>query len=160
MRRIVLGAVAGVLAGILFGVMMQMMTAPTPEGTRVPMMAMVAMVVGSTSLAVGWVYHLFNSAVIGGLFGLLLGGRVHSIGGGLGWGAVWGIVWWVLGGLILMPLLLEMPAFAPLMMPEMRMVAVGSLFGHLMYGLVLGAGYGKLSPRARAGSPAASVRVG
>lgn len=41
------GAVAGLLAGLVFGVMMQMMTAPTPDGGRMPMMAMVAMVVGS-----------------------------------------------------------------------------------------------------------------
>lgn len=90
MRRIGIGAIAGILGGILFGIMMQMMTAPTPDGGRMPMMAMVAMVVRSDSIAVGWLYHLFNSAVIGALFGLLLGGRVYSIGRGLGWGAVWG----------------------------------------------------------------------
>lgn len=150
MRRILLGAVAGILGGIVFGIMMQMMTAPTPEGMRMPMMAMVAMVVGSTSIAVGWIYHLFNSAVIGGLFSLLLGGRVASLGSGLGWGAAWGLVWWVLGGLILMPLMLDMPAFAPLQMAPMRMVAMGSLIGHLVYGLLLGAAYAKLGARPHA----------
>ena len=145
MPRIIAGAVAGLRAGVLFGIMMQMMTAPTPEGMRVPMMAMVAMVVGSTSLVVGWIYHLFNSAVIGGLFGLVFGRAVHGVGGGLAWGAIWGIVWWVLGGLVLMPVLLDMPAFAPLQMPEMRMVAVGSLMGHVLYGLVLGGAYAKLA---------------
>jgi uncharacterized membrane protein YagU involved in acid resistance len=158
MRRIVTGAVAGILGGIVFGIMMQMMTAPTPEGMRMPMMAMVAMVVGSTSIVVGWAYHLFNSAVIGGLFGLLLGRRVGSVGGGLGWGAVWGIVWWVLGGLILMPLLLGMPAFASLQMTEMRMVAAGSLIGHVVYGLVLGVAYAKLGAHAPT-IPAAPPRV-
>src|SRR5688500_9979911 len=44
---------------------MQMMTAPTPEGAPMPMMAMVAMVVRSESPIVGWLYHLLNSAVIG-----------------------------------------------------------------------------------------------
>ena len=157
MRRIALGAVAGILGGIVFGIMMQMMTAPTPEGMRMPMMAMVAMVVGSTSIAVGWAYHIFNSAVIGGLFGLLLGGRVGSVGGGLGWGATWGLVWWVLGGLILMPIMLDMPAFGPLQMAPMRMVAVGSLIGHLVYGLVMGASYAKLGARPQA-TPAAPSR--
>jgi uncharacterized membrane protein YagU involved in acid resistance len=147
MRRIIIGVVAGVLGGLLFGIMMQMMTAPTPDGARVPMMTMVAMVVRSESIAVGWLYHLFNSAVIGGLFGLLFGSRVRSIGSGLGWGALWGIVWWVLGGLILMPLLLGMAAFAPLALAPMRMVAVGSLAGHLVYGLVLGATYALLQAR-------------
>jgi hypothetical protein len=49
------------------------------------------------------------------------------------------------GGLILMPLLLGMPAFAPLMMEMMRPVAMGSLMGHLLYGLILGGGFAMLS---------------
>lgn len=103
-----------------------------------PMMAMVAMVVRSDSLAVGWLYHLFNSAVIGALFGAALGSRVHNVRSGIGWGAVWGFVWWILGGLILMPLLLGMRAFASLQMPPMRMVAMGSLIGHLLFGVIMG----------------------
>ena len=131
------GIIAGVIAGIVFGVMMQMMT--TPDG--MPMMAMVAMVVKSKSIVVGWLYHLFNSAVIGGLFGLLLGNRVHGYGAGLLWGGLYGIIWWVLGALILMPMLLGMSAFAPLVMEMMRPVAMGSLMGHIIYGLILGAGF-------------------
>jgi hypothetical protein len=142
--RIVGGIVAGVVAGIVFGVMMQMMTAPTPDGGRMPMMAMVAMVVRSQSLVIGWLYHLFNSAVIGALFGAFLGARAHRYREGLGWGAAWGAFWWVLGALILMPLLLGMPPFAALRMPPMLPVAIGSLVGHLIYGLVLGAAYVRL----------------
>ena len=107
------GIVAGLIGGIIFGIMMQMMTAPTPEGGQMPMMAMVAKVVRSDSVAIGWLYHLFNSAVIGGIFGWLLGTRSHTFGAGLGWGAVYGFAWWIMGGLILMPLLLGMPPFAP-----------------------------------------------
>ena len=103
-----------------------------------PVIAMVGQIVGSPSVTVGWLYHLFNSAVIGAIFGWLLGPRVHTYGSGFGWGATYGFVWWILGGLVLMPVMLGMPAFAPLMMPEMRMVAVGSLVGHLMYGVILG----------------------
>src|SRR6266446_6114172 len=132
------GVVAGLIAGLVFGMMMQMMNAPTPEGGQMPMMVMVAMVVGSKSLAVGWLYHLFNSAVIGAIFGWLFGNRVMSIGGGSTWGALYGIAWWILGGQVLMPLALGMPPFAAVMMPAMRMVAVGSLVGHLIYGLILG----------------------
>ncbi|MGQ0537549.1 MAG: hypothetical protein ACT4R6_01270 [Gemmatimonadaceae bacterium] len=138
------GVIAGVVAGIVFGIMMQIMSAPTPDGGSMPMMAMVAMVVRSQSLAVGWLSHLFNSAVIGVLFAWLLGDRATSYGGSLTLGALWGVVWWVLGGLILMPLLLGMPAFAALRMPPMRPVAFGSLVGHVLYGLVLGAVYFRL----------------
>ena len=139
--RLFAGAAAGIIAGLVFGVMMQMMTAPTPDGGRMPMMAMVAMVVGSQSLAVGWLYHLFNSAVIGALFGALPGGRALSYGSGAALGAAWGGVWWVLGALILMPILLGMPVFASLRMPPMRPVALGSLMGHLVFGVILGTAY-------------------
>jgi hypothetical protein len=136
--RTVDGALAGIGGGLAFGLMMQMMTAPAPGGREMPMMAMVAMVVRSDSLVIGWLYHLFNSAVIGALFGLLLGSRVHSAATGLAWGAAWGVIWWVLGGLILMPMLLGMEPFAALKMPPMRPVAMGSLVGHLLYGVLLG----------------------
>ncbi len=140
------------------GAAMQMMTAPTPDGGRVPMMAMVAQIVKSDSLAVGWLYHLFNSAVIGGIFGLLVGNRTLTYGTALQWGALYGVGWWILGGLVLMPLLLGMPAFAPLMMEPMRPVAMGSLMGHVVYGLIQGAGCVWLSKMAPVG-PGSAERV-
>ena len=138
------GIVSGLVGGVVFGIMMQMMNAPTPEAGQMPMMAMVAKVVRSDSMAAGWLYHLFNSAVIGAIFGWLLGSRSHSFGAGLGWGAGYGFAWWIVGGLILMPLFLGMPAFAPLQMEPMRPVAIGSLVGHLIYGIILGGGFALL----------------
>ena len=144
-NRAIAGAVAGLLAGVVFGIMMQMMKAPTPDGGQMPMMAMVAMVVRSESLVAGWIYHLFNSAIIGALFGGLLGVRAEAgSGSGIAWGALWGLVWWVLGALILMSLLLGMPVFAALRMAPMRPVAMGSLAGHLIYGGLLGVAYARL----------------
>ena len=139
--RVLAGIVGGLTAGVVFGIMMQMMVAPTPDGAGMPMMSMIAMILGSTSVAIGWLYHLFNSAVIGAIFAWMFGRRILSYGSGLGWGAVYGFAWWILGGLILMPVLLGMSPFAPLMMAPMRGVAVGSLIGHLVYGLILGGLY-------------------
>jgi hypothetical protein len=138
MPKLGASVVAGLAGGLVFGLMMHMMVAPTPEGGQMPMMAMIGQIIGSPSVAVGWIYHLFNSAVIGALFGWLLGNLVRGFGSALTWGAAYGFAWWVIGGLILMPVLLGMPAFAPLTMPAMRGVAMGSLIGHLMYGLTLG----------------------
>ncbi len=146
-KRVLAGASAGLIGGLIFGIMMQMMSAPTPDGGTMPMMAMVAMVVKSESLLVGWLYHLFNSAVIGALFGAILGQRAVDRKSGLAYGAAWGVIWWVLGGLILMPLALGMAPFAPLQMPMMRPVAMGSLVGHLLYGLILGWAYTALAGR-------------
>jgi hypothetical protein len=150
------GIIAGVAAGVPFGLAMQMMSAPTPDGGTIPMMLMVAMVVRSQSLVLGWLYHLFNSAVIGAIFVWLLGHRVRTYSASLVWGTLYGVAWWILGGLVLMPWLLGMPVFAPLAIAEMRSVAIGSLVGHVMYGLILGLGYIWLQSRqaARAGSHA------
>jgi hypothetical protein len=130
--------VAGLAGGLVFGLMMHMMMAPTPDGGQMPMMAMIGQIIGSPSIAVGWAYHLFNSAVIGAIFGLVLANSVRAFGSGFALGAAYGFAWWILGGLILMPVLLGMPAFAPVTMGSMRGVAMGSLIGHLMYGLTLG----------------------
>lgn len=145
--RIRNGIVAGLMAGIPFGLAMQMMSAPTPDGQIIPMMGMVAMVVRSQSLFVGWAYHLFNSAVIGAIFALLLGSQAKSYTASVLWGFLYGVGWWILGGLVLMPMLLGMPIFAPLAMVDMRPVALGSLLGHVMYGLILGLGYVWLGTR-------------
>ena len=144
MRRVSAGIIAGLIAGVLFGLMMQMMTVPAENGMRMSMMVMVAKVVRSDSIAVGWLYHLFNSAVIGALFAVVLGDRVRGYGGGAAGGLAYGVFWWVLGAQILMPLLLGMPAFASLRMAPMRMIALGSLIGHIFYGLVLGLAFVKL----------------
>ncbi|HEY3162214.1 MAG TPA: hypothetical protein VGJ78_24800 [Vicinamibacterales bacterium] len=147
--RLGAGIIAGLIAGVVFGIMMQMMSAPTPEGGQMPMMVMVAMVVRSMSLAVGWIYHLFNSAVIGAIYAWLLGRRAVTVGSGLAWGALYGVAWWIIGAQILMPLALGMAPFASLTMPPMRMVAMGSLIGHLLYGLILGGLFPVLARRAR-----------
>ncbi|MEO7158245.1 MAG: hypothetical protein ABI039_11815 [Vicinamibacterales bacterium] len=152
--KLVAGGLAGLMGGLVFGVMMQMMTVPSPNGDRMPMMAMVAAVVRSDSLAVGWLYHLFNSAVIGALFAVVLGDRVDSFGRGAVAGALWGVVWWVLGALILMPLLLGMPVFAALRMEPMRPIAMGSLVGHLLFGVILGLAYVRLRSSAFVGDAA------
>jgi hypothetical protein len=44
-----------------------------------------------------------------------------------------------------MPLFLGMAPFAPIMMEPMRPVAMGSLFGHLIYGVILGGGFAMLT---------------
>jgi uncharacterized membrane protein YagU involved in acid resistance len=128
-QRIIAGVVGGVAGGLVFGAIMGMMG----------MLPMVANVVGSQSAVVGFVYHMFNSVVIGALFGLLFGALSRTYGQGAIWGLIYGVIWWVLGPLILMPLLLGMgsPQFGMALTPPMLM----SLAGHLVYGLLTGLVY-------------------
>ncbi len=125
------GIVGGFAGGIVFGVMMQTMG----------MIPMIAMLIGSESVAVGWIIHLGISAFIGVTFALLFGARakrpVAAAVLGLGYGAVW----WVLGALLIMPARLGMPTFT------LNDMTTNSLVGHLIYGAILGLTYALIRPR-------------
>lgn len=121
MTRLIRGVLGGLAGGLVFGVMMQMMGA----------IPMIAMLVGSESVAVGWLVHLGISAALGFGFALVVGSRLRSLPLSAGLGVGYGVVWWVLGALIAMPLALGMPAFT------LDTMAWFSLMGHMVYGAVL-----------------------
>src|SRR5215203_4062786 len=110
-QRIVGGVVGGVAGGLVFGAMMAAMG----------MLPMVASVVGSNSALIGFLYHMFNSVVIGAIFGLLFGAQDRTYRLGAALGLLYGAIWWVLGPM--------------------------SLVGHLLYGLVTGLVYGTYTHR-------------
>jgi uncharacterized membrane protein YagU involved in acid resistance len=115
----IIGSLAGTL---VLGVMMTMMG----------MMEMVAMLVGSQNVAVGWVVHVVIGVIFGVVFGFLLGrAKVNR----LLVGVAWGLAAWVGGALLIMPLWLGMPAMVfNLTTPT----PWWSLVGHVMYGLTAG----------------------
>lgn len=125
--RLTKGVVAGLIGGSVFGVQMAAMG----------MLPMVAEMVGSSSVVVGFILHMLISAVIGGSYSLvadrLPDGWVMSILGGI----VWGIVWWVLGALIIMPLVLGMSDMV-LQVGESQLM---SLNGHVMFGIIMAGFY-------------------
>ncbi|WP_219419018.1 DUF1440 domain-containing protein [Pseudonocardia nigra] len=114
------GIAAGLAGGIIFGIMMTMMG----------MMSTIAMMVGSSSVAVGWLVHLVISAGYGVLFALIVPAGL-GVGATLGAGAVYGIVLWVIGPLLIMPAMMGMPLFM------FNTTAMMSLLGHIIYGLVV-----------------------
>ena len=127
-QRIIGGVVGGIAGGLVFGAMMGMMG----------MLPMVASVVGSQSTVIGFLYHMFNSVIIGAIFGVAFGKQSHSLPQGALWGLLYGFIWWILGPLVLMPLILGMGLqFAAAFTPPMLM----SLIGHLIYGLITGLVY-------------------
>jgi uncharacterized membrane protein YagU involved in acid resistance len=121
-RLAILGAIAGIGGGVVFGMMMAMMG----------MLPMVGMLVGSESAAVGFIVHLAISALIGAVYGVVIGRFPNTAQVALAGGIINGAVWWVLGALALMPLMLGMS--------QMVFVIGGdqwlSLMGHIIYGLV------------------------
>ncbi len=127
-QRVIGGVLGGIVGGLVFGAMMAVMG----------MLPMIAGVVGSESAGVGFLYHAFNSVVIGAIFGLIPGFWVHDYKSGALLGVIYGAAWWVLGPLILMPLMMGMGlGFAMAFTPPILM----SLVGHLIYGLIAGLVY-------------------
>ncbi|GAA4243125.1 hypothetical protein GCM10022255_000870 [Dactylosporangium darangshiense] len=115
----------------MFGLLMQEM------GMIVP----VAMLVGSTSVALGWLVHLAISAFIGTTYAILFARWATTPVMSAVIATSYGAVWWVLGTLLLMPAKLGMHMFM------LNATAWQSLTGHLMYGLLLGGVYALLAPR-------------
>src|SRR3989344_8705086 len=123
------GALGGVIAGVVFGAMMGMMG----------MLPMVAKLAGGSSAPLGFAVHLVFSAIIGAGFGAVFGHGARERGKGVTLGLVYGLIWWVLGPLVIMPVWLGMGV--QLSAVGMQM-ALPSLWGHLVYGLILGFMYG------------------
>jgi hypothetical protein len=127
------GIVGGLASGVVFGILMQMMD----------MIPMVAMLVGSKSMAVGWLVHLAISAFIGASFAVVFGRLATSTGRSVLLGMGYGVVWWVLGALLIMPAKLGMTD----MIFHVGTTQWQSLMGHVIYGLLLGVTFGLLAPR-------------
>lgn len=130
-RAVAGGGFAGVLGGIIFGFWLW----------RAGLFITIANILGSDSAAVGVAVHAIVSATLGVLFGVLFQHDIRGLGSALGWGVVYGVVWWVLGAATLLPLLRGRAVDWEVVALQAR---TGTLVGHLIYGLVLGLGYGVL----------------
>ena len=127
------GAIAGLGGGLVFGIMMAMMG----------MLPMVGMLVRQENAFIGFIVHMFISAVIGALYGIVASRLPHTYLVGVFAGAVNGVIWWILGALTMMPILLGMN--------QMVFVIGGtqwmSLLGHIIFGVVTGLLFVPLSRR-------------
>lgn len=123
-QHVLWGAVAGIVASLVIGIPMMAMGA---------LENMVAALVGSDSLVVGWAIHLAAGAVFGALFGLFVAGTgvLRSAGYGLVYGLVVGVLfaWLAVFAILGMPITLASQA------------AQNDLLLHLVWGIVLGGGY-------------------
>jgi len=93
---------------------------------------MVGMLVRQENAVVGFVVHMTISAIIGAIYGVVIGRFPNNATTALVGGIVNGVVWWVLGALILMPLVLGMTQMVFVIGQAQWL----SLLGHLIFGLV------------------------
>lgn len=130
------GAIAGLAGGVVFGMMMAMMG----------MLTVIAGMVGSSSPVVGFGVHLMMSAMIGAGFGVTLGSFATSTARSLGAGAAYGMAWWVIGPLTMMPLMMGQGFGSQWNMGAVA-ATMPSLMGHVIYGMIAGFVFRKLSAR-------------
>ncbi|HYE79916.1 MAG TPA: hypothetical protein VEI97_18185 [bacterium] len=135
------GAVAGLVAGVVCATIMTFMEVPAPGGVTLTLMELLSRILGTDGIAAGWVVHLLDSALMGAIFGWAMGPKVADYRSGLAMGALYGGIWWVLGVMVIGPLLVGLPAFAPLADPALRLLAYGSLVAALAFGVILGTVY-------------------
>lgn len=128
-RNLTAGVVGGLAGGIAFGILM----------TAMGMMAMVAGLANSSSVAVGWVVHLVISAAFGAGFAVVAGSQASGPARAAGIGALYGVVAWVVGALLAMPLMMGMTPFT---VGETQFM---SLMGHAIYGVITGIVYQRLA---------------
>jgi len=129
-RKILAGAVSGVVGGLVFGLMMAKM------GT----LPMIGRMVGSPTIAAGWMVHMAISASIGVSFAVLLDWLVSGRTSSLVFGTLYGSAWWLLGPLTLMPLFMGMGLGVNWNLTAAQNM-LPSLMGHMVFGLVLGLTY-------------------
>lgn len=121
LRSLGWGATASVAGGLLFSLIL-LATGVLPN---------VAGMMGSSSVALGFVVHMGISTLIGMSYGLLFRDEAPDAGSGVAWGLLYGLAWWFIGPLTLMPILLGDPFV-------WTAQAAGNLLpfliGHLIYG--------------------------
>ncbi len=119
--------IGSTVAGILFGIFMQL------TGT----MAMLASVVGSESLVVGWVMHMMISWMFGLGYGAmtLFTSRYYVLG------VIHGIIIWIVGPLLIMPMMMGMGPMIGQMFSSGQLM---SLATHLAFSLILAAVFSRI----------------
>jgi len=127
-RAVVAGGLAGILGGWAFGQWM----------AKVNHFPLIAGLIHLSSPSAGVALHFVFAFIIGASFGLLFQRDVRGYGSCLGWGFGYGIFWWFLGPMTLMPLWQGRNLdWSYLHGQELY----GSLVGHVVYGLIVGAIY-------------------
>lgn len=127
------GVLGGLAGGVVFGIMMTMMMPDIIQG------AIPGMYGFGASMATGWAFHLFHSAVLGFVFAAIVAAKpelAETTGKSVGAGVAYGIVLWVVLATFVMPAWVG--AMTP-MAPPVPSVNPMSLVGHVVYGAILGA---------------------
>lgn len=143
MRAAVHGIWGGLLGGLVFALIMVINGTLTNMGMLT--LPLIGELVGAPSAVAGFVVHMFNSALFGVVYALLLARIGKGMLYGMHVGMIYGAAWWFLGPLTLMPKLLGMSVGSQWSFAN-ALSMFPSLIGHLVYGAILGMVVGSLGP--------------
>ena len=115
------GAVASIAGGLLFSLVM----------LATGVLGNIASLVGGSSPVLGFIVHMFISALVGMSYGILFWREAPNFGSGVAWGLLYGLIWWYIGPLTLMPILLGGSVSWTI---STAGALLPSLIGHLLYG--------------------------
>ncbi|MFN7952172.1 MAG: hypothetical protein U0610_10640 [bacterium] len=118
----------GSLAGLVGGLAT---VALVPASGLAPKLAMV---IGSSSVALGIAVHLASSTLIGASFGVLFQYEAPSVNAAVVWGLLYGLIWWFAGPLTLVPVIGE---GHPTWSTAQAAASLPALVLHLGYGAVM-----------------------
>ena len=145
--KIAAGVAAGLIAGIIFTLLAQFITTTAPDGERTSLLITAATAIHSHWRMAGWIASLVYSVAIGGFFGWLLRTQTQTLREMplMFWGGLYGIAWWVLSGLIVVPVLHGSVPLSSDALAVMRPVIFLSLPEHVVYGVILGFAFARIT---------------
>jgi hypothetical protein len=138
--RAIAGIVAGLCAGVVSGIMFLLMRVPEADGITFSVLTVISRAVGSNDPAVGWSYHLFNAALMGLVFGFIVGKIVDRLSTGIGLGLVTAVAAWLLMNLGMFPRA-QVEAGAPSLDNIFSPLGTATLIGYAVQGVLLGVIY-------------------
>jgi hypothetical protein len=142
--RLQYGVAGGVVAGLVMGAMVQVVL-----GRMTAIGALYTL--GEPSLTVGWMAHLFHSALFGAVFGFLSGigplrDRIDGYGSGLAAGVAFATLLWAVNIVFLWPLWLNAVSLGGA--PAAPYLSPRPFVSHVVFGAVLGLVVAALDGRA------------
>jgi hypothetical protein len=137
--RAIAGMVAGLCAGVISGIMFLLMRVPSLDGMTYSVLAVISRAVGTDDPAVGWSYHLFNAAIVGIIFALVVGKSVSRLISAIGMGLIASIASWGLANLILLPQFKD--DVTGMNDGPLGAFGLATLIGYAVQGVIMGAVY-------------------
>jgi hypothetical protein len=139
--RAVAGLIAGLVGGVISGALFMLMTLPNLQGGSLPLLTVIAHAIGFNDPGTGWSFHLFVSAFVGAIFGVIAGKPSYPRGFVFVCGVFAGVCLWMVAALICLPMLLGFAPFATMSANALRPAFWMTLIGSLIYGVCLAVAY-------------------